>query len=105
MTHLNPKDCREEWDVFSDTKPYQNMTKRQREIFDHGEVNGIRGAKRYTKEDISRWQEKRTNMTPEELEAYLAKEDRKSKAAGAGALIVIGVMLIICIVVCVKMVA
>lgn len=105
MTHLNPKECREAFHVFSDTKPYQNMSKRQREIFDHGEANGMRGSKRYTKEDIAKWQAKRDSMTPEELETYLAKEERKSKIAGVCGLIAVGVLLVVCIVVCMKMVA
>ena len=105
MTHLNPKESREAWNVFSDTKPYQNMTKRQREIFDHGEANGLRGVKRYTEADIARWKEKRDSMTPEELEAYFAKEERKAKIAGACGLIAVCVLLAVCIVVCMKMVA
>lgn len=56
--NLRPEDRHERWDVYSDTKPYQNMTENQRMVFDHAEENGIRGAKRYTKADIARWKDK-----------------------------------------------
>lgn len=63
--NLRPEDREARWDVYSDTKPYQNMTENQRMIFDHAEENGIRGVKRYTKADIARWKENRANMTEE----------------------------------------
>ena len=75
MTHLNPKDCRDKWDVYSDTEPYQNMTESQRIIFDHAEENGMRGSKRYTRDDIAKWKEKRAKMTPEELEEMKQKDE------------------------------
>ena len=101
MPHLNPKDCREKWDVYSDTKPYQNMTEGQRMVFDHAEENGMRGAKRYTRDDIAKWKEKRASMTPEELAAYDEALEKKGAKAGKGFLIVVGIIFVLAVIGCI----
>ncbi len=92
MTHLDPRDCREEHGVYSNTRPYQNMTKNQRMIFDHAEANGRSGAKRRSDEEVAKWKEKRANMTPEELEE-MKQKDELDKWTGTWMLIGLGIFL------------
>ena len=105
MTKLKPEDRRDRWHVFSNTKPYQNMTKSQRTVFDHAEENGMRGSIRYTKHDIAKWKAKRANMSEEEVLEMEANESRKGAIAGAGFLAVVAVMLIVCVVICIELAA
>lgn len=100
-TNLRPKAKSDKWDIFSDTNPYQNMTESQRMVFDHAEENGMRGAKRYTKEDIAKWQEKRANMTEEEIAAMEAEIERKGTKMGKGFLIGVAVLFVLAIIGCI----
>ena len=99
--NLRPEDRHERWDVYSDTKPYQNMTENQRMVFDHAEENGIRGAKRYTKADIARWKEKRANMAEEEIAAMEAEFEQKGNKMGKGFLIAVGVIVVFAVIACI----
>ena len=92
MTRLNPKDCREEHGVYSNTTPYQNMTESQRMIFDHAEANGRCGAKRRSDEEVAKWKEKRAKMTKAELEE-MEQQDELNKKTGTLMLIGLGVAL------------
>lgn len=94
MTHLNPKDCREEHGVYSNTKPYQKMTESQRMIFDHAEANGRCGAKRRSDEEVAKWKDKRAKMTKAELEE-MELQDELNKKTGTWMLIGLGIALAI----------
>jgi len=99
--NLRPEDRRDRWEVFSDTKPYQSMSESQRMIFDHAEENGMRGAKRYTKADIDKWQEKRASMAEEEIAEMEAKAERKGDKMGKGFLVVVGAIIILSVIACI----
>lgn len=92
MTHLNLKDCREEHGVYSNTRPYQQMSENQRMIFDHAEESGRCGSKRRSDEEVAKWKEKRANMTKEELEE-MKQQDELDKKTGTWMLIGLGVVL------------
>lgn len=94
MTRLNPKDCREEHGVYSNTKPYQNMTESQRMIFDHAEASGRCGAKRRSNEEVAKWKDKRAKMTKAELEE-MEQQDELNKRTGTWMLIGLGIALAI----------
>ncbi len=100
-TNLRPEERHERWEVYSDTKPYQNMSSSQREVFNYMEENGIRGAKRYTKEDIAKWQAKRANMTEEEIAEMEANLERKGDKMGKGFLVVVGAIVILAVIACI----
>lgn len=65
------------------TKPYQNMSKSQKSLFDYIEENGPRGSKRYARESVGKWKAKRDSMTAEEIaemeEALEKKADKMTK--------------------------
>ena len=92
MEHLNPRDCREEHGVYSNSPAYQNLSDSQKMIFDYAEENGIRGSKRRSAEEIARWKEKRAKMTPEELEE-MKQKDELDKWTGKWMLIGFGIFL------------
>ena len=100
MTQMKPEDSRDRWEVFSNTKPYQSMTESQRMIFDHAEENGMRGAKRYTRDDIAKWKEKRANMTAEELAEMEMKLEEKGRKGGIALIIGIAIFFSIGVIGC-----
>ena len=101
MTNLKTKNRSDKWEVFSDTNPYQNMTKSQQMVFDHAEENGMRGSIRYTKYDIAKWEAKRADMTEAEIAEMEAKAERKGAKAGKGFLIVVGVIFVLAVIGCI----
>lgn len=92
MTHLNPKDCREERGVYSNTPAYQKLSNSQKMIFDHAEENGMWGAKRRSDEEVAKWKDKRANMTQAEQEE-MKQQDELNKKTGTLMLIGLGVAL------------
>ena len=79
------------YNEYQDTKPYQKMSKSQKELFDHiGNTGFYRGC---ASREMEAWQAKRANMTPEELAAMEAKAERDRKR-GTWWLIGLGVIVL-----------
>ena len=86
---------------YKETQPYQNMDESQRAVFDYIEDNAVCGSKRYTRDNLARWKEKRASMTPEELAAYDEALEKKGAKAGKGFLIVVGIIFVLAVIGCI----
>lgn len=94
--YISPEDYRP-------TKPYQNMTKSQRALFDYIEENGMRGSKRYARESVGRWKAKRDRMTAEEIDEMEAAFEKKADIMSKVFLTIVGVLLVGAVIVCIRL--
>ena len=88
---------------YKQTKPYQNMSKSQRSIFDYIEENGVRGSKRYARESARKWKAKRDRMTAEEIAEMEALFEKKAGKMEKAFLVIVGGILVAAVIVCIML--
>lgn len=78
------------YNEYQDTKPYKEMSKSEKELFDHiGNTGFMRGN---ASREIEAWKVKRASMTQEELEE-MKQKDELDKWTGKWMLIGFGIVL------------